>query len=246
MTWKLLQLAFPLVFIGIALHLYRKNRPLLIGFREQLAVSPSGRRFIVLAGMLVLIVYHFVALCGTAKPFHLLPSSILVLSMFSQRCGERIIRFFQYKPLRFSVFVTMLGAFFLPQTTPMAMTMMVLLIISWGYPTEELMREVSERGDTHDIVEETVEGLKKEMTDIFPTLEGEAESLPEEASDVDAEPLQEDTPPESEVEEIVSELPNTSSQPSEKAIRNQKNREKERERRHNRAKRRARRAKHGH
>ena len=148
MTWKLLQLAFPLVFIGIALHLYRKNRPLLIGFREQLAVSPSGRRFIVLAGMLVLIVYHFVALCGTAKPFHLLPSSILVLSMFSQRCGERIIRFFQYKPLRFSVFVTMLGAFFLPQTTPMAMTMMVLLIISWGYPTEELMREVSERGDS--------------------------------------------------------------------------------------------------
>jgi len=140
----------------------------------------------------------------------------------------------------------MLGAFFLPQTTPMAMTMMVLLIISWGYPTEELMREVSERGDTHDIVEETVEGLKKEMTDIFPTLEGEAESLPEEVSDVDAEPLQEDTPPESKVEEIVSELPNTSSQPSEKAIRNQKNREKERERRHNRAKRRARRAKHGH
>lgn len=246
MTWNLLQLAFPLIFIGIALHLYRKNRSLLIGFREQLAVSPSGRRFVVLTGMLALIVYHFIALCGTAKSFELLPSSILVLSMFSQRCGERIIRFFQYKPLRFSVLVIMLGAFYLAQTTPMAVTMMVLLIISWGYPTEELMREVSERGDTHDIVEETVEGLKKEMADIFPAFEGEAESLPEEASDVDTEPVQEDTPPDSEVEEIVSELPNTSSQPSEKAIRNQRLREKERERRHTRAKRRARRAKHGH
>ena len=92
MTWTILQLAFPLVFLGIAFYLYQSSRPLLIGFREQLAVSPKGRRFVILMALLGLLVFHFISLCGTADPLQLLPSSILTFLMFSQRYGEGIMR----------------------------------------------------------------------------------------------------------------------------------------------------------
>ena len=154
-----MQLVFPIVFVGIALYIYRSNHALLVGFREQLAVSPKGRRFVVLTALLALLIYHFVALCGSANPLQLLLSSILAFTLFSQRFGERIIRFFQDRCWGFFIFVVALAGFFMPMMAPLAVTLTVLLIASWIYPTEELMHEVSERGDTSDIIEETIEGL---------------------------------------------------------------------------------------
>ena len=159
MTWIILQLVFPIVFVGIALYIYRSNHALLVGFREQLAVSPKGRRFVVLTALLALLIYHFVALCGSANPLQLLLSSILAFTLFSQRFGERIIRFFQDRCWGFFIFVVALAGFFMPMTAPVAVTLTVLLVVSWIYPTEDLIREVSERGDTSDIIEETIEGL---------------------------------------------------------------------------------------
>lgn len=246
MTWIILQLAFPLVVIGIAFHLYRNNRSLLIGFREQLAVSPKGRRFIVLVALLGLIVYHFIALCGTANPLELLPSSILGFLLFSQRFGEGIIRIYQSRRWNLLLLVITLAMFFHPVTTPLAVTQLVLLITSWIYPTEELMKEVSERGDTTDIIEETIEGLQNEMENAGSTIFFEKEEEEETADDVDGESAPKMASEETEDAEEVSDAAPSSSMPSEKAIRNQKMREKERERRHSRAKRRARRARNGH
>jgi len=246
MTWKILQLAFPLVFLGIAFHLYRKNRTTLVGFREQLAVSPKGRRFVALMALLTLLVYHFIALCGTANPLQLLPSSILAFMLFSQRCGEGILHVFQSKRWQFLAFVVTLAAFFHPISTPMAVTLLVLMITSWVYPTEALIKEASERGDTSDIIEETIEGLREEMENINAPIFFDENDVPEEVTDVDTEPANEEPSPSSDVEEDVSDASPVSDMPSDKAIRNQKMRERERERRHSRAKRRARRAKRGH
>ena len=131
MTWIILQLVFPIVFVGIALYIYRSNHALLVGFREQLAVSPKGRRFVVLTALLALLIYHFVALCGSANPLQLLLSSILAFTLFSQRFGERIIRFFQDRCWGFCIFVVALVGFFIPVTAPLAVTLTVLLVVSW-------------------------------------------------------------------------------------------------------------------
>jgi hypothetical protein len=65
----------------------------------------------------------------------------------------------------------MLAAFFLPIANPLAVTLMVLLVTSWVYPTKELMAMVTERGDTSDIIEDTIEGLRAEMANIHtPTI----------------------------------------------------------------------------
>lgn len=245
MTWTILQLAFPLVVVGIALHLLRTQKALLIGFREQLAVSPKGRRFILLVTMLALLVYHFVALCGTADSLSLLPSSILTLSLFSQRCGEGIVRLLQQRLWGFLTFLLMMGAFFLPETTPMAVTVMMMLIISWGFPTESEQREMPKRGDTPDIIEETIIGLRNEMQDILPAFTIEEEAEPCEAEEVDFVTEPAEAAPDDDVENSMNGAPLPYVGLSEKAIRNRKLREKERERRHNRAKRKARRAKHG-
>ena len=245
MTWKLLQLAFPLVFIGIAFYLYRKNRALLVGFREQLAVSPKGRRFVVMVALLTLLVYHFIALCGSAEPLQLLPSSILSFLLFSEKYGDSLVRLFHRKCWMYYAFVVILIAFFLPQTTPMAVTLMVLLITSWGYPTKEMMKKVSERGGISDIIEDTIEGLRNEMADVNSVIVFDAKDIPQEASDVDTETAPEEISPVLDVEEYVGDDSPVSEIPSEKVIRNQRKREIDRERRHKRAKRRARRTKKG-
>ena len=245
MTWRLLQLAFPIVFIGIAFYFYRSHRDLLVYFRKQMAVSPAGRRFIVLATMLVLIVYHFVALCGTSGVLELLPSSIWVGLMFSQKYGESIIRFFQGRRNRYCAFVLILAAFFLPATTPMAVTMMVLLVTSWILPTKEEMDAACERGDIPDIIGETVEGLTNEMLAIHARMFPEEVDDAEEVSDVDTETIHAESLDEPEMVEDVNDVSSPSNSPSERAIHNQEMREKERKHRHSRAKRRARRAKNG-
>lgn len=245
MNWKLLQLAFPLVFIGIAFYLYRKNRALLVGFREQLAVSPKGRRFVVMVALLTLLVYHFIALCGSAEPLQLLPSSILSFLLFSERYGDSLVRLFHRKCWMYYAFVVILIAFFLPQTTPMAVTLMGLLITSWGYPTKEMMKKVSERGGISDIIEDTIEGLRNEMADVNSVIVFDAKDIPQEASDVDTETAPEEISPVLDVEEYVGDDSPVSEIPSEKVIRNQRKREIDRERRHKRAKRRARRTKKG-
>lgn len=245
MTWKLLQLAFPLVFIGIAFYLYRKNRALLVGFREQLAVSPKGRRFVVMVALLTLLVYHFIALCGSADPIQLLPSSILSFLLFSERFGDCIVRLYHRKCWMYYAFVLILIAFFLPQTTPMAVTLMVLLITSWGYPTKDMMKRVSECGGISDIIEDTIEGLRNEMENVNSVIVFDAKDVLQEASDVDTEAVPEEILPVLDVEDNVEDNHSVSNTPSEKVIRNQRKREKKRERRHKRAKRRARRAKNG-
>lgn len=245
MTWTILHLAFPLVVVGIAIHLLRTQKALLIGFREQLAVSPKGRRFILLVTMLALLVYHFFALCGTEDALRLLPSSILTLSLFSQRCGEGIVRLLHKRLWGFMAFLLMLGALFLPETTPMAVTVMMLIIISWGFPTEYEQSEIHKRGDTSDIIEETIYGLRKEMQDILPAFGMDDEGDICEAEEVDAVTEPAEAAPDGDVEKNMNGASSPSAGLSEKAIRNRKVREKERERRHNRAKRKARRAKHG-
>lgn len=245
MTWTILQLAFPMVFTGIALYLYCTKRSLLIGFREQLAVSPKGRRFVALMAMLALLMFHFVALCGTAKPLQLLPSSIIVFMLFSHRYGEELINFLQRRPWNFFAFVLMLATLFQPQTYPFAVTLLVLIITSWIYPTKQLVKEIRERGDTPDIIEETIEELNKEMQETLYPTHSEEEKEEAEESHVDLDPVVEESADENDVEEDAGDDYTPYNQLSEKAIRKQRIREKERERRHNRAKRRARRAKHG-
>ena len=245
MTWTLLQLAFPLVFLGIALHFYRSHRDLLVYFRKQMAVSPSGRRFVVLATVIGLLVYHFVALCGTADTTQLVPSSILVGLMFSQKFGECIIRFFQGKRRRYCIFVITLAAFFLPATNPLAVTMMVLIVTSWLFPTKEQMDAACEQGDTPDIIGETVEGLTNEMLNIHARWFPEEIEDAEEVTDVDTETIPAEPLEESETEEDVNDVSSPSHLLSERAIHNQEMREKERKHKHSRAKRRARRAKNG-
>lgn len=246
MTWKLLQLAFPLVFVGIALYLYCTKHELLVGFREQLAVSPKGRRFVVLVALLMLLAYHFTALCGTAAPVQLLPSSLLTFGLFSERYGEGILRLLQRKGWMCLNLVMMLAAFFLPLTTPIAVTLMVLLVISWVYPTQGLMKTVSERGDIPDIINETIEGLRAEMANIDTSIYIDETEIVEEVMDVDTVPTNEDTSLVQDVEELVEGNASPSDMLSEKAIRKRKQREKDRERRQNRKKRRTRRAKNGH
>lgn len=246
MTWKILQLAFPLVFLGIAFHLCRTNRSMLVRFRDQLTVSPRDRRFLALVALLTLIVYHFIALCGTANSLQLLPSSIVAFMLFSQRCGERILRVFQDRRWRFYAFVVILTAFFHPLSTPMAVTLLVLMITSWVYPTEVLTRKMSERNDISDIIEEAAESFRQEAEESNTLILFEEDDTPKEVTDVDTEPANDDPLPSSDVKEDVSDASPVSDTLSEKAIRNRKMREKERERRHSRAKRRARRAKRGH
>lgn len=246
MTWKILQLVFPLVFLGIAFHLYRTKRSILMRFREQLAVSPRGRRFIALVALLTLIVYHFVALCGTANSLQLLPSSIVAFMLFPQRYSEGILRILQGRRWCFCAFLLILTALFLPLSTPMAVTLLVFMVISWVYPAEELMRKVYEPYDTSDTNEETAEELLLEDESINVPIFFEEADTSEEVMEVDTEPANDDSLPSSNVKEDVSDASPVSDMPSEKAIRNRKMREKKRERRHSRAKRRARRAKRGH
>ena len=108
MTWKLLQLAFPLVFVGIAAYLYGTKHALLVGFREQLAVSPKGRRFVVLVALLMLLAYHFTALCASAHPVQLLPSSLLVFALSSEKYSDGIMRLLHRKGFMWLCYVMML------------------------------------------------------------------------------------------------------------------------------------------
>lgn len=243
MTWKFLQLAYPLVFIGIALYIYCSKRRLLIGFRKQLAGSPKGRRFVVLTTLLILLVYHFVALCGTASPFQLLPSSIMVFVLFSQRCGEGMIRFFQHRPCQYIAFVLALIAFFFSQSWPFATTLMVLLVTSWVFPTMEHTVRTSEHDDMAISPEELDERLNTENPNAL-----DAVSTEQEIDDwnVVSIPLFEDADNDNDMEDNMVVNETSLDAPSEKAIRNQKNREREREHRRRRAKRRARRAKQRH
>lgn len=245
MTWIILQLVFPIVFVGIALYIYRSNHALLVGFREQLAVSPKGRRFVVLTALLALLIYHFVALCGTANPLQLLLSSILAFTLFSQRFGERIIRFFQDRCWSFFIFVVALVGFFMPVTAPLAVTLTVLLVVSWIYPTEELIREVSERGDTSDIIEETIEGLNGVFGTGLYVANPEETQVSNDNGDASSDADDGEALVDEHVEENLDDASASSGQPSEKAIRNRKNREKERKHQRKRAKRKARRAKDG-
>lgn len=244
MTWIILQLVFPIVFVGIALYIYRSNHALLVGFREQLAVSPKGRRFVVLTALLALLIYHFVALCGSANPLQLLLSSILAFTLFSQRFGERIIRFFQDRCWGFFIFVVALAGFFMPMTAPVAVTLTVLLVVSWIYPTEDLIREVSERGDTSDIIEETIEGLNGVFGTGLYVANPEETQVSNDNGDASSDADDGEALVDEHVEENLDDA-SASGQPSEKAIRNRKNREKEREHQRKRAKRKARRAKNG-
>ena len=246
MTWKLLQLAFPLVFVGIAAYLYGTKHALLVGFREQLGVSPKGRRFVVLVALLMLLAYHFTALCASAHPVQLLPSSLLVFALFSEKYSDGIMRLLHRKGFMWLCYVMMLAAFFLPIANPLAVTLMVLLVTSWVYPTKDLMAMVTERGDTSDIIEDTIEGLRAEMVNIHTPYDFEEAEVIEVETDVDTVPAEEDASQTQEVEIVVNDDASSSGQPSERAIRNQKQREKDRERRQNRKKRRARRAKNGH
>src|SRR5574344_140434 len=242
MTWKLLQLAFPLVFVGIAAYLYGTKHALLVGFREQLAVSPKGRRFVVLVALLMLLAYHFTALCASAHPVQLLPSSLLAFALFSEKYSDGIMRLLHRKGCMWLCYVLMLAAFFLPIANPLAVTLMVLLVTSWVYPTKDLMAMVTERGDTSDIIEV----LRAEMANIHTPYDFEEAEVIEVETDVDTVPAEEDASLTQEVEIVVDDDASSSEQPSERAIRNQKQREKDRERRQTRKKRRARRAKNGH
>lgn len=243
MTWKILQLAFPLVFIGIALYFYCSKRRLLMGFREQLAVSQKGRRFVVLMTLLTLLVYHFVALCGTASPFQLLPSSIMAFVLFSQRCGEGMIRFLQHRHSQYIAFVLALVAFFFSQSWPFATTLMVLLVTSWIYPIMEQTARFSGHDDMIISSEELGERLNAETQNAPDAVSKEQET---DDSDVVSTPVCNDADNDNDMEDYVVMEETFLDAPSEKAIRNQKNREREREHRHRRAKRRARRAKQRH
>ena len=245
MTWTILQLAFPLVFVGVALYLYHTNRTALVEFREQLAVSPKGKRFVILMTLLSLLVYHFVALCGKSIPLDLLPSSILVFLLFSQKYGEIAIRLFQGKRWSFFAFLVILASFTQTATASLGMTFLVLLIVSWIYPTKALEKEMSERGDTHDIIEETIEGLRNVMVDIHTPIQEPEEPDEEDNGLVDtvAEEVVEETS--EEIDADMQPVPRVDKEPSGAAVQNQKRRERERAHRRSRAKRRARRAKNG-
>jgi len=243
MTWKFLQLAFPLVFIGIALYFYCSKRRLLMGFREQLAVSPKGRRFVVLTTLLTLLVFHFVALCGTASPFQLLPSSIMAFVLFSQRCGEGMIRFFQHRHSQYIAFMIALAASFFSQSWPFATTLMVLLVASWVFPTMEQTARTSGNDNMTISPEELGEKLNAEIRNAHDAVSTEQVT---DDSDVVSIPVCEDADNDNDMEDYVVMDETFLDAPSEKAIRNQKNREREREHRRRRAKRRARRAKQRH
>ena len=243
MTWKFLQLAFPLAFIGIALYIYCSKRRLLMGFREQLAVSPKGRRFVVLTTLLTLLVFHFVALCGTASPFRLLPSSIMAFVLFSQRCGEGMIRFFQHRHSQYVAFLIALAAFFFSQSWSFAATLMVLLVASWVFPTMEQTTRTSDHDNMAISPEELGEKLNAEIRNAHDVVSTEQET---DDSDMVSIPVCEDADNDNDMEDNVVMDETFLDTPSEKAIRNQKNREREREHRRKRAKRRARRAKQRH
>ena len=244
MTWKLLQLAFPLVFLFVAFYQYAKNRAVLIGFREQLAVSPKGRRFVVLTTLLLLLAYHFIALCGTGSPVLLLPSSILSFILFSQRYAEKIFRLYHDRERMLCIVTVILGTTICPYTFSIAVTLLVLLIASWVYPTEELIQEMSVRDDTHDIVEETVSGMFEQLGKTYESVVFNPITSPAEAVEEEAVPLVEEPSPQEDVEEKVEVSSVSNKRTSGKEKLSRLFRAKARVRRQSRAKRKARRKRH--
>lgn len=122
----------------LAPFLYRSRRPSMIAFYRRMAFSFGFRRLYTLMLTLYLVAFHFYHLSVYRQPQCLLPSTILVMLMYSPRICERMFHFMQDR-LTLSAFC-LLGilCMLFPQFLPLGFTLLVIVVAAVFFPSTHL------------------------------------------------------------------------------------------------------------
>lgn len=143
MTWILLQFISPVLIILVPYSIYKQQSAIMENFNLRIAWSSSYRKLFMLVTLLLLLIFHFICLNGQCSIAGLIPSSLLVLGLFSYKFSHWILHQLHKPKLMFLAFVATLVLLFVPGMYSSAVTLGIILVASLFYPTKERIRKIT-------------------------------------------------------------------------------------------------------
>ncbi|MCM1511106.1 MAG: hypothetical protein NC116_10385 [Clostridium sp.] len=122
----------------LAPFLYRSRRPSMIAFYRRMTFSFGFRRLYTLMLTLYLVAFHFYHLSIYRQPQWLLPSTVLVILMYSPRISERMFHFMQDRQTLPAFCLQGMFCLFFPQFLPLGFTVLVIAVAAVFFPSTHL------------------------------------------------------------------------------------------------------------
>lgn len=127
-----------LVTPALAPFLYRSRRPPMIAFYRKMTFNYGFRRLYALMLTLYLVAFHFYHLSVYRQPQWLLPSTILVMLMYSPHISERMFHFMQDRLTLLAFCLMGMLCMLFPQFLPLGFTILVVAVAAVFFPSSHL------------------------------------------------------------------------------------------------------------
>lgn len=147
----------------LAPFLYKCKRPKMLLFYLNMAMRPSFRKIYSLMMVLYLIAFHFYHLTIYNNPTCLVPSTLLVLYMYSHYRSEKVFHLLQDQ--RTMLFATVGGilCMLVPSFLPLGFTIVTIAVCALFYPSKLLRNNFNSIGEK----EEFWKNALSEVVDIY-------------------------------------------------------------------------------
>jgi hypothetical protein len=146
MTWKLLQLIFPLLLFIVPTVLYKCGNRFMTRFYMAMLRSSAARKLYLQTLLIVLLLFHYIYVCGHFGEFGVLFSTILCGVLFSHKRAERWLRLLKaHRQLYFRMAVFSMAMAPIPHLYTMAVTIAVLLLAATFYPSASMLYEWNDK-----------------------------------------------------------------------------------------------------
>lgn len=142
MTWIILQMIFPAMLAISPIALYKCRYRFMAKFYVAMLRSGSARRLYAQTLLIVLLLFHYVYVCGHFGDFGSVLSTILCGAMFSNRRTERWLQMLKaHRQLYFRIAVFAMLIVAIPHLYTMAVTLAFILLAAVFYPSASALYE---------------------------------------------------------------------------------------------------------
>lgn len=146
MTWILLQLIFPLLLFIVPTVLYKCGNRFMARFYMAMLRSSAARKLYLQTLLIVLLLFHYIYVCGHFGEFGVLFSTILCGILFSHKRAERWLCLLKaHRQLYFRMAVCSMAMVAIPHLYTMAVTIACLLLAAAFYPSASILYEWNDR-----------------------------------------------------------------------------------------------------
>ena len=146
MTWILLQLIFPLLLLLVPVTLYKRGNRFMTRFYMAMLRSSAARKLYLQTLLIVLLLFHYVYVCGHFGEFGVLFSTILCGALFSHKRAERWLHLMKaHRQLYFRMAVFSMAMVAIPHLYMMAFTVAFLLLAAAFYPSVSILYEWNDK-----------------------------------------------------------------------------------------------------